>query len=116
MASLLGSLVEIGFISALANRFYGLRESVLGNPFAIGKEGNREEVIEKYRQWLWANVKSGLQGNHNEVFDELVRIGEMMLEGKDVELSCYCVPLKCHGDVIVRCVEWMIQAEIIVRF
>jgi len=33
----------------------GLKASVWGNPFVIGKDGTREEVIVKYRAWLLAN-------------------------------------------------------------
>ena len=29
------------------------RSSVLGNPFKVGRDGNREEVIRKYREYLW---------------------------------------------------------------
>jgi hypothetical protein len=28
------------------------RPSVFGNPFQIGKDGTREEVIEKFKQWI----------------------------------------------------------------
>jgi Domain of unknown function (DUF4326) len=29
------------------------RKSRWGNPFEIGREGTREEVIQKYRDWFW---------------------------------------------------------------
>ena len=29
------------------------RPSPLGNPFAIGRDGTRDEVIAKYREWLY---------------------------------------------------------------
>ncbi|WP_369333134.1 hypothetical protein [Merismopedia glauca] len=25
-------------------------------------------------------------------------------------LSCYCVPQRCHGEVIKNCINWMIIA------
>ena len=34
------------------NGIYIGRPSVLGNPFKIGADGNRHEVIEKYRKYL----------------------------------------------------------------
>ncbi len=61
------------------------RGSKWGNPFVIGRDGNRIEVINKYREWI---IKQ-------EVMKDL---GE--LEGK--VLGCYCAPLKCHGDVLVE--------------
>ena len=82
------------------------RPSVLGNPFAIGRDGDREEVIARYRAWLWDQVKA-----RNEVFAELLKI-KAMAERGEVCLICWCKPLACHGDVVKACVEWMIQEGI----
>jgi len=82
------------------------RPSVLGNPFAIGRDGDRAEVIGKYRVWLWKQVKA-----RAEVFEELVRI-KRKAEAEDVYLVCWCKPLACHGDVVKACVEWMLNAGI----
>lgn len=65
------------------------RPSVWGNPFVIGKDGTRAQVIEKYRDYVI----------HNEVL--MGRIGE--LRGK--VLGCFCAPLACHGDVLVKLLE-----------
>jgi hypothetical protein len=62
------------------------RPSKWGNPFTIGKHGNREEVIQKYEEWLLQN--KGLMNNLNEL--------------KDKTLGCWCAPQACHGDVLVR--------------
>ena len=35
----------------------GVPGSVLGNPFRIGRDGTREEVVEKYCRWLWKQIK-----------------------------------------------------------
>lgn len=78
------------------------RPSLLGNPFVIGKDGDRAKVIEKYRIWLWAQVKA-----RGAVFEELVRI-KKLAERQDVHLVCWCRPeLSCHGDVVQACIEWM---------
>ena len=61
------------------------RGSKWGNPFIIGKDGNREEVIEKYIAYA--------KGKFSR--EEL-----RTLKGKD--LVCYCAPLGCHGDVLNR--------------
>lgn len=61
------------------------RPSKWGNPFVIGSDGTREQVIEKYEQYLY------LSGLINQV-DEL--------RGRD--LVCYCAPLACHGDILLR--------------
>lgn len=56
-----------------------------GNPFVIGRDGTREEVVRKYREYL---MTSGL----------LVQIHE--LTGK--RLACWCAPLACHADVLAE--------------
>ncbi len=62
------------------------RPSKWGNPFVIGKDGTREEVIAKYEVWI-------------------VQQPELMaalheLTGKD--LVCWCDPEACHGHVLLR--------------
>ncbi len=63
------------------------RPSVYGNPFVIGKDGTRKEVIEKYEKYL-------LQDKN------LVEQVKKNLKGKI--LGCYCFPLACHGDVLAK--------------
>ncbi len=65
------------------------RPSRWGNPFAIGKDGNREQVIEKYRQWIM---------NQPDLLAELTS-----LRGK--RLGCWCAPQPCHGDVLAELAE-----------
>ena len=69
------------------NAIYIGRPSKWGNPFSIGKDGNRDEVIKKYENWIQLQPIL-LQEIKNE------------LRGKD--LICFCHPLKCHGDVIIK--------------
>jgi hypothetical protein len=70
------------------------RGSKWGNPFAIGKDGTREEVVEKYRDYLWKKIVS-----------REILIGEILeLDGN--RLGCYCSPKLCHGNVLVDAVQW----------
>ena len=61
-----------------------------GNPFVIGRDGSREEVIAKYRNWLKDQIRFGHIAEHS--------IAE--LYGKD--LVCWCSPQACHGDVLQK--------------
>jgi hypothetical protein len=89
------------------NGIYIGRPSLLGNPFKMKSEADRERVIREYRTWLWERVKE-----RGKVFGELVRIRKLA-EREDVYLVCFCRPEKaCHGDVITSCVEWMLRAGI----
>jgi len=83
---------------------YGFKESVLKNGFKISVDGNRDEVIEKYRRWLWDEFKKG-----GEVRDELERLCKKVKDGNDLVLMCWCFPLRCHGEIIKRCIDWMIS-------
>lgn len=66
------------------------RPSVWGNPFVIGLDGNREEVIEKYKNYFLSQPKLVKQAIHT-------------LRGK--KLGCFCHPKRCHGDVIAETVN-----------
>ncbi|MBA7693729.1 hypothetical protein ES703_102318 [subsurface metagenome] len=62
------------------------RPSKWGNPYKIGRDGDRLETIKKYREYILNNAKL------------LACLPE--LKGKD--LVCYCAPLPCHADVLLE--------------
>lgn len=63
------------------------RPSKFSNPFHIGVDGSRREVITRYENYLYTRP-------------ELIQSIRKELQGKI--LGCYCNPLACHGDVLVR--------------
>jgi Domain of unknown function (DUF4326) len=65
------------------------RPSKWGNPFEIGRDGTREEVIDKYEAWIMRQP---------ELLNALSE-----LRGK--VLGCWCSPKPCHGDVLERLAE-----------
>ncbi len=68
-----------------------------GNKFRIGVDGDREEVVEKYRRWLWEEIKK-----EGEVFKKICK-----WKG-DEKLGCWCrKDEKCHVDVLIRCWGWL---------
>jgi hypothetical protein len=64
------------------------RGSRFGSPYAIGVDGDREEVIRKYR---YDFERGYLKASKEEV---------LALKGK--VLGCHCKPLACHGDILVE--------------
>lgn len=68
------------------------RPTKWGNPFIIGKDGTREEVIDKYADWLDDMILNQNKVDLADVLDEL--------QGKD--LVCWCAPLPCHADVLLE--------------
>ena len=77
------------------NYVYIGRGSPFGNPFVIGKDGTREEVIEKYRSYFKGRLE-----------DSTFRSMVLRLKGKN--LGCFCKPQACHGDVIK---EWLDESN-----
>ena len=72
--------------TAPAGAVYIGRPSKWGNPFVIGRDGNREQVIAKFEKWILGQPQL------------LAQLHE--IKGKD--LVCFCAPEACHGDVLVR--------------
>ena len=62
------------------------RPSMWGNPFILGRDGNRDDVVDKYKDWIKGRP------------DLLERINT--LRGK--RLGCFCSPNRCHGDTLAE--------------
>ena len=86
------------------NRQYNLRQSPLANPFPISFDCNREQSIQLYRRWLWNQI----QADNDVVVANLFHLCNRIKEGQETILTCWCHPKPCHGDVIIRCVHWML--------
>ncbi len=61
------------------------RTTKWGSPFAIGKDGSREEVMQKHQDYLRTRP-------------DLLRTISRELSGK--VLVCWCWPDQCHGDIL----------------
>lgn len=73
------------------------RPSKWGNPFSIGKDGTREEVIIKYEEWA---------RNNSKLLNDLHE-----LKGKILGCWCLKTPIdcirknkQCHGEVLMELV------------
>jgi hypothetical protein len=69
------------------------RPSIFGNPFTIGKDGDRSEVIEKFKEYFYNKIVS----------DKNFNLEIKKLKGK--VLGCFCKPQFCHGDIIIQFLE-----------
>ena len=67
--------------TAPADAVYIGRGSPWGNPFVIGKDGNRDEVCDRFET------------------EVLPKLDLEPLKGK--HLICWCKPARCHGDSII---------------
>lgn len=64
------------------------RGSPFGNPYQIGPDGDRDEVIRKFAYDFHTHL----------VKDPAFQAKLAGLRGK--RLGCFCAPARCHGDVI----------------
>jgi RNA recognition motif-containing protein len=58
-----------------------------GNPFVIGKDGDRADVIRKYRDWIMLQP-------------DLLARAKKELRGQTI--ACWCKPEACHGDILAE--------------
>jgi hypothetical protein len=73
------------------------RSSVLGNPFKMYRESQRDLVCDQYAD-RFVRITTGEV--KNEAFmNELRRIYKVALK-QDVALGCWCYPQRCHGLTI----------------
>lgn len=72
---------------------YPPTSSMFANPYKIGKDGNRHQVLEKYEQYMTNKIQS----------DVIVRDELLKLKGK--YLGCWCAPEPCHGNVLVSLIN-----------
>ena len=62
------------------------RGSKWGNPYVIGRDGTRFEVVRKYQTYLYNNPQ----------------LLESLLEREGKRLGCYCAPKLCHGNILIE--------------
>ena len=67
------------------------RPSKWGNPYTIGADGTREEVIAKYEAYVRTSP--------------ILMRALSDLAGKT--LGCWCPPKPCHGDVLIKLLHEM---------
>jgi hypothetical protein len=78
--------------------------NVLGNPFMIGRDGTRAEVIARYRVWLRQQWRHG-----GAVRQELERLAAQYGREGQLTLLCWCAPLACHADVVREAVLALVK-------
>jgi len=96
------NIKDVGWnrINRNKNFVYIGRGSVYGNPFSIGRDGTREEVIEKYRSRLQISFH-----DNSSLWLAVEALTYRVYEGEELNLVCYCAPKACHGDVIKIAIE-----------
>lgn len=87
-------ILNLGLIDG--SRYHGLmpsgvkrvdRRTEFGNPFQVGRDGDRDAVCDKFAAWFHAPEQADLR--RRAIFE---------LSGFD--LACWCAPLRCHAETI----------------
>jgi len=82
---------------------HGLPQSPLANPYSIRQAGSRENAIELYRSWLWLQIRH-----------ENPRILNALRDMQDdTVLVCWCHPLPCHAEVILKAGNYLLKAGLL---
>ena len=69
---------------------WDLPQSKWANPFKIGTDGDREEVLDKYWRYLIGNL------------DLLSKLDEL----KNKKIGCFCkLNEDCHGDILINLIN-----------
>lgn len=67
------------------------RPSPWGNPFVIGRDGDRDAVCDKFVQWF-----------NSSTSPQAIWMREHIHELHGKTLVCFCTPERCHGDFLAR--------------
>ena len=97
------------------NNYPIYRPNILSNPYTEIKDKqtkalyivkNRDEAIKKYSDYF--DLKYGRDLQFTKVIDEIY---EKYKKGETIYLECYCHPLPCHGEIIIKKMEQRLLKE-----
>ena len=101
-------ILNIRDIAPGEGRVYVARPSPLGNPYEIGRDGERAVVIQKYAVWLDERLRER---------DPVVLTALLGIRAGDA-LVCHCAPKRCHAEVIAQVLaraDWRPRSDEAVR-
>ena len=70
------------------------RASILGNPYHMVDESQRDKVCNQYEEYFNENMKYPDTAFYNEI----ERLYGIMKEYGKLELYCWCAPKRCHAE------------------
>ena len=69
---------------------YPSKDSIWCNPYKIGKDGSRDDVLNKYENYIRNKLK------------ENPSLENELKELKNKNLGCWCAPEPCHGNILKK--------------
>ena len=71
------------------------RSSILGNPFHMYKEIERESVCNNYAEYFQEQML-----NNSKFIAEILRLRQLYQTHGKLNLFCWCTPKRCHAETI----------------
>lgn len=84
------------------------RGSILGNPFRMYREQERDKVCDEFSFYL----DNLIVNKDPDISEELQRLVDLLMLDQPVRLGCFCAPRRCHGDKIKEVVLSMLKKQI----
>ena len=75
------------------------RSSVLGNPFPMSNESQRNAVCDRYAKYASEQIKNGAY------LKEMSRLYYLYKQYGKLRLFCWCAPKRCHAETIKAYLE-----------
>lgn len=82
------------FTDYIGRKWAELEGTIFGNPFHLGPDGDRTEVLLKFAEYWYAEEQRWLR-----------MMAYIFLQPNAV-LGCWCHPLACHGWIIAGYLNW----------
>lgn len=89
-------MIKVVHKSREPNHIYCGRGTILGNPFEMSNEADRDKVCEKYKEYFYHKVDI----EKDEAFLNALRGIFSKASQEDVNLGCFCAPKRCHCETI----------------
>lgn len=87
------------------------RKSILGNPYKMKNESQRDKVCDMYEVYfnalvnnnqVWMNDHNITQAFRDNFIRELGRISLILEQHGQLNLWCWCCPKRCHSETIKK--------------
>jgi hypothetical protein len=87
----------LNFGTYIGREWAGNGESLFHNPYHIGPDGSRAEVIAKFAEYWYSPQQ------------KFLREAALTHIAQHATLGCWCKPRDCHGDIIAGYLNWKRQ-------
>ena len=77
------------------------RSSILGNPFVMRSEIERDSVCDKYE----LHFKSKIKNKSERFLNEILNLINIYKKYNKLRLFCWCSPKRCHAETIKKYIE-----------